>query len=73
MREHTVYSDWSYSTKMESKIIPMLEVDGPEFFKCPNCKTERVGLEHGVEAYCGECGLWFVRYDNLLEIWLVRK
>ena len=69
MREHTIYSDWSRGTMVNSKIVKDLKVAGPEYFHCPRCWAKRGSLIHGKEGACSKCGLRFIRYGNSLEIW----
>ncbi len=66
--ETLTYSNYSTRSVVKSRIIPGLDIAGPETMRCPRCGTERGEIEHGKTERCRKCQLCMTRYGNALEI-----
>lgn len=65
--EHTVYSPHEVKIACPSRFIPGLLVSQSPRFRCPNCRSLSISLEHGELMQC-RCGLLFERYGNSLGV-----
>jgi len=60
---------YEITSKVPSKFIDGLEVDGPTILQCPRCRQEMNDIDHGKTGICPRCGLMMQVFGNGLHFW----